>query len=328
MQADITLWVLSDGRPGHENQALGLAEALARRRPAAVVLRRMRLAGWAALVPASLSWRLTGRVADWPFSGLVEGAEALVPPWPAVVIGAGRRVAPVAAALRRRHDVAAVQILDPQMPPRAFDAVVVPEHDRLARARSAANVVRCVGAPNRLTPMAIAEAASCWAERLARLRRPRLAVLIGGPGRSARFGEKQAAELAVALETLAGGHGLMVTGSPRTPQGLLRRLAACLPGDFVWDGAGENPYPGLLGHADAVLVTEDSVSMASEAATTGLPVHVFPVGGVAPKIRRFHEGLTARGVSRPFTGGISRWSYEPLAEADRIAGDLVRRGVV
>ncbi|HET7409337.1 MAG TPA: hypothetical protein VFJ13_03990, partial [Paracoccaceae bacterium] len=28
MQTDITFWVLSDGRPGHEAQALGLAEAL------------------------------------------------------------------------------------------------------------------------------------------------------------------------------------------------------------------------------------------------------------------------------------------------------------
>src|SRR5690606_33209982 len=111
-------------------------------------------------------------------------------------------------------------------------------------------------------------------------------------------------------------------------EGLMRRLAAVLPDAFVWNGAGENPYPGLLGHADAVLVTEDSVSMASEAATTGLPVHIFPLGRVAPKIRRFHESLTARGASRRFTGAIARWSYEPLAEADRIAGDLVRRGVI
>lgn len=328
MQTDITLWVLSDGRPGHENQALGLAEALARRRPAAVSVKRLRLAGWAGLVPAGLSWRVTGGIGDWPFSGLAEGAEALVPPWPAAIIGAGRRVAPVAAALRLRHHIAAVQILDPQMPPRAFDAVVVPEHDGLARGRAGANVVPSVGAPNRLTPMVIAQAAACWAGVLGRLRRPRLAVLIGGPGRSARFGEKEAVELAVALETLSRGHALMVTGSPRTPEGLMRRLAVVLPDAFVWNGEGENPYPALLGHADAVLVTEDSVSMASEAASTGLPVHVFPVGGVAPKIRRFHESLSARGVSRRFTGRIERWSYEPLAEADRIAGDLVRRGVL
>jgi mitochondrial fission protein ELM1 len=333
MQTDVTFWVLSDGRAGNEAQALGLAEALARRRPASVVVKRVRLSRWAELLPAGLSWRLArAEIADWPFSGLAEGAEALAPPWPAAVIGAGRRVAPVAAALRRRHDIAAVQILDPHMPARAFDAVVVPQHDvpsgTPSGALTGANVIRSVGAPNRLTASIVAQGAACWAERLGRLRRPRLAVLIGGPSRSASFTDTEAAELTVALKTLARGHGLMVTGSRRTPEGLMDRLRAALPDAFVWDGAGENPYLGVLGHADAVLVTEDSVNMASEAGTTGLPVHVFPVGGVAPKIARFHESLAARGVSRRFTGAIARWTYEPLAEADRVAGDLMRRGVV
>lgn len=323
MQTDITLWVLSDGRAGNETQALGVAEALARRRSAAVAVRRVALASWAAMVPPLLSWRLCG-IAGWPFSGVAEGADRLVPPWPAAVIAAGRRVAPLAAALRRRHAVAAVQILDPQMPARAFDAVIVPQHDALA----GANVLRSVGAPNRMTPGAIAEAAARLAARVAALPRPRLAVLVGGPSGSATFTDTDALELAVALETLAQGHGLMVTGSRRTPEGLMARLAASLPGAFVWDGEGENPYPGILGHADAVLVTEDSVNMASEAATTGLPVHVFPLAGVAPKLRRFHESLSAHGASRRFTGAIASWSYEPLAEADRIAGELVRRGVV
>ena len=33
-----------------------------------------------------------------------------------------------------------------------------------------------------------------------------------------------------------------------------------------------NPYPGILGVADAIIVTSDSVNMASEAAITGKPV--------------------------------------------------------
>ena len=68
--------------------------------------------------------------------------------------------------------------------------------------------------------------------------------------------------------------------------------------------------------------------MASEAATAGLPVHVFAISRVAPKIARFHASLAERGASRRFTGAIGQWSYAPLAEADRIAGELVRRGVV
>ena len=309
MQSDLTLWVLSDGRAGNEAQAMGLAEALARRRPARIVVRRAVLGRWAAMLPPALSWRLGARAGGWPFSGLAQGAEALAPPWPEAVIGAGRRVAPIAAALRRLHGVTAVQILDPQMPARAFDAVVVPEHDALA----GANVLRTVGAVNRLTPGAIGEAAGRWAERLGPLPRPRVAVLVGGPSRSARFTGRDEGKLALALEMLARSHGLIVTGSRRTRPALMDALRALRgPRAFVWEGpgetAGENPYPGLLGHADAVLVTEDSVNMASEAATAGLPVHVFPLTGVAQKIARFHASLAERKASRRFTGTIARWS--------------------
>ena len=320
-----TLWVLSDGRAGNEAQAMGLAEALARRRPAAIAVKRAVLGRWAALVPPALSWRLGTTVGGWPFTGLAEGAEALLPPWPQAVIGAGRRVAPVAAALRRLHGIPTVQILDPQMPARAFDALVVPQHDALA----GPNVLRTVGAVNRLTPGAIAEAAASWAEAMTALPRPRLAVLIGGPSRSAQFGKADERNLVAALQTLARTHGLMVTGSRRTPPGLMHRVRQAVgSAAFVWHGTGANPYPGLLGHADAVLVTEDSVNMASEAASTGLPVHVFPLGGVARKIARFHASLQAHGASHRFAGTIGHWRYQPLAEADRIAGELLGRGVI
>ncbi len=325
MQTDRTLWVLSDGRAGNEAQALGLAEAIVRRLPAAIVVKRAVLGRWAALVPPALSWRRGARAGGWPFSGIADGREALAPPWPEAVIGAGRRVAPIAAALKRLHGIAAVQILDPQMPASAFDAVVVPEHDAL----TGPDVLRTVGAVNRLTPHAIAAAAGPWAAPFGRLPRPRLAVLVGGPSRSARFARRDGHELALALGTLSRSHGLIVTGSRRTPPALLEQLRG-LAGEcaFIWEGTGENPYPGLLGHADAVLVTEDSVNMASEAATAGLPVHIFPVSGVAPKIARFHASLAERGASRRFTGAIGQWGYPPLAEADRVAGELLQRGVI
>jgi mitochondrial fission protein ELM1 len=68
--------------------------------------------------------------------------------------------------------------------------------------------------------------------------------------------------------------------------------------------------------------------MASEAATTGLPVHVFTLGARTRKIAHFHESLEQRGASRRFAGSIGTWRYPPLAEADRIAGEIVRRGVI
>lgn len=313
----LTLWAISDGRAGNVAQAMGLAEAIARRRPATVRDVRVELRRGLALLPPRI-WQALG-----PGLALAGYRNPPAPPWPDLAIGAGRRVAPLLAALRRAEGVKAVQLLDPRMPARAFDLVVAPEHDRLA----AVNAVSTVGSIGRLTPGRITAQAARWRHRLAHLPRPRVAVLLGGPSRSATWREADSRALEAALQALAAeGAGLMVTPSRRTPTGLADRLrkigGGTGAGIWVWRGNGDNPYPGILGLADVVLVTEDSVNMASEAASTGKPVHVFGLTRVAPKIRRFHEGLVAHGAARRFAGGIGRWSYVPLAEADRIAAEV------
>ena len=319
------IWVLTDGRAGNEAQAMALAEAVGRRCRTKIVPKPITLKRWAAMVPAGVSASLGASRKGWPFSGLAEGGDALHWPWPDLVVGAGRRSAPIVAAIRRLHAVTAVQILNPRMPSSAFDAVIAPSHDGL----TGANVLSTLGAMSRLTPDIVASSAADWDTRVTHVSRPRLAVVVGGPSKSAKFGTADQRNLLLALQTLQSKHGLLVTTSRRTSPDFAAQLAETLGAKaLVYTGEGENPYPAILGLADAVLVTEDSVNMASEAASTGLPVHIFPIGGVATKLARFHEELASRGASRRFTGEIDEWSYEPLAEADRIAADLERRGIV
>jgi hypothetical protein len=94
---------------------------------------------------------------------------------------------------------------------------------------------------------------------------------------------------------------------------------------FIWDGAGENPYFGLLGLADAVLVTADSVSMVSEAAASGKPVHVVDLDGGSAKFARFHAGMRAAGITRPFAGAIEAWRCSPPDDTARAGAEIRRR---
>ena len=327
MPEQLRLWVLTDGRAGHSAQALGLAEAISRLRPSDIETRRIDLKPWAMKLPASVIYQLGRTLKGWPFAALEDGGADLRWPWPDCVISAGRRTAPVAAALRQRHGVTAIQLLDPKLPPNAFDAVIIPTHDAL----QGANVFTSLGALNRITQQYVETEASAWAESIHSLPTPRLGVLIGGPSGSVDFTKADAARLCLALEALADSHRLLITTSRRTPPALATALRDTL-GDRarVWEplDAGENPYPGILGHVDAVLVTEDSVNMASEAASTGLPVHVFPIAQIPPKIAEFHTALADHGAGKRFTGHLSHWTYPPLAEADRLAQDLLRRGVL
>ncbi|UNM06641.1 MAG: mitochondrial fission ELM1 family protein [Holosporaceae bacterium] len=75
----------------------------------------------------------------------------------------------------------------------------------------------------------------------------------------------------------------MVTPSRRTPQESLTAFRRAL-GDchhFIWNELGDNPYYGFLALGDIVIVTNDSVSMLSEAASLGKPLYTFALRGAA-----------------------------------------------
>ena len=308
-------WVLSDGRAGSEAQSLGLAEALG----VTPELRRLEVRP---------SWRwLPPGLWPRPLAALAAGSAPLAPPWPELVIACGRLTAAPAAALRRAGQgaVCVVQIQDSKLAPGRFDLVIVPAHDRLR----GPNVVTSLGALNRVTPARLAEAAEGLAGALAELPRPRVAVLVGGSSKVHRQTPNLARRLGRDLAALARdeGAGLMVTVSRRTGEAAAAALRETLAGTsaVVWDGRGENPYFGYLGLADAILVTEDSVTMASEAVAAGKPVQVIPLAGGSAKFRRFHDALRAGGHTRPFAGRLEHWQPPPLAETARIAAEVQRR---
>ncbi|MEM7223644.1 MAG: mitochondrial fission ELM1 family protein [Pseudomonadota bacterium] len=308
-------WILSDGKAGHENQSLGLAEALG------CQVRILRLE-----VKAPWRW-LPPRL--WPDAlGAVHFLEARpTPPWPALIIACGRTTAPVGAALRKASAGASfvVQIQDAKLPPARFDLVVVPEHDRLR----GPNVLTSRGALTRVTPERLAAAAAQFAPSYETLPRPRVAALIGGTSRTHRMTEENARALGGRLAGLTNeeGAGLMVTLSRRTPSAAAGALRVALQGSgaMIWDGSGENPYFGLLALADHIVVTGDSVSMACEAAGTGKPLYVAGIDGGSPKFTRFHDSLRQAGIARPFAGQLEIWTYAPLAESARLAGEIRHR---
>ena len=242
----------------------------------------------------------------------------LVPPWPDLLITCGRRSAAVSVAVRRAANGATftVHVQDPRAPPRHFDLVVPLRHDGLA----GPNAVATRAALHRVTPERLAAAAARWEARLGPLD---VAVLLGGRTRSHRFTRAGVEALADALAGLDGA--LAITPSRRTEAGVVAALRARLPGAWFWDGEGENPYLGMLALARHIVVTEDSVSMTSEAIATGRPVYAARMAGGNRRLARFQAALIADGILRPFDGSLAEWSYRPVNETPRIAAEIRRR---
>jgi mitochondrial fission protein ELM1 len=261
----------------------------------------------------------------WP--ALLSAASAIAPPWPDVWIAAGRASLPISARTRRLSGgrTFVVQTQDPKRDPAAFDLVVSPAHDEV----TGANVVPIVGAPNRLSEARLAADLARFEATVSPQPHPRVAVIIGGkssafdlpPARAAAIGHE------VAEAVRAAGGSIMASFTRRTPTQARTILQAAwrdLPG-VVWDDRGDNPYFAFLAMADAILVTEDSTNLATDAAFTGKPVHILGMMGGSEKFRRFHADLRQRRVARPFDGTLPAWSYAPLRETDRAAIELLRR---
>ena len=76
----------------------------------------------------------------------------------------------------------------------------------------------------------------------------------------------------------------------------------------------KNPYPGILGHAVAIIVTSDPVNMASEAAVTGKPVLIANWQAEKGRVKAFHKAMMKAGHTAPLGTNIPKTSFIPLFE--------------
>src|SRR3546814_6488733 len=86
----------------------------------------------------------------------------------------------------------------------------------------------------------------------------------------------------------------------------------------LWDGKGPNPYFGFLGLADAIVVTCDSISMVSEACSTGKPVLVARLPGSSRRFDSFFAGLEKQGLIQWFDGRLMQWQNGKMDEMDAL----------
>ena len=257
----------------------------------------------------------------WPGIRWAVKNTAFAPPLPQVVLGCGGAGARVAAGLRA-PGVKAVAIQHPRMNLNKFDLVMAARHDGI----TGGNVIVTRTALHRVTQPRLAAELVKWAPVFARYQRPLLAVLLGGSNGRYRFEPAQGRELAGQLAGLIRQEkiGVVITPSRRTAPEIVKILRETLEplGAWIWDGAGENPYFGMLACADAILCTADSVSMVSEAVATAVPVFLLRLPGKSARIGAFMDSLVDAGRVRDFAGKLELWDTEPLDDTQMAAEQM------
>lgn len=294
------VWRFSDGKPGHDNQTLGLIQALNR----LVAIESHTLA------PLSPIQALRG-LATGQFSGAASF------PTPDLILGAGHHTHLSLLAARRAKGGRTVVLMQPSLPLRCFDLCLIPEHDDPPGRE---NVLVTRGALNRIRPSASHDAQQGL-------------FLIGGPSAHFDWDEERIWRQIETILAAEQGKRWTLTTSRRTPTGFLDNryyqkadnltVVPCAETTVDW-------LPEQLALAGVAWVSADSVSMVYEALTAGAAVGILDVPRRGEsRVSRGLERLVEEGWVQPFQvwqrkKELSR-PERPFDEAERCARWIYKR---
>lgn len=293
------IWVVSDGKAGHLNQSLGLAEALLRLRPDSVLETVDAVPGLRGLFRAA------------PIRSAA----------PALLIGAGHGTHASLLRWRRRGDRGgigvsrAIVLMRPSVPRALFDLCIEPRHDG---GTEGPRRWLSEGPLNRMRPSPHRDAAGL--------------ILVGGP--SPHYDWDSAALLVQIESIVSAGGAWVLSNSRRTPPDFLTRLRERqLEHLEIYDASALPPnwLAETLPRTSRCWVTPDSASMVYEALSAGAAVGLLQLEPRAgSRVARGIADLSERGLCLPFQeyreGTALVAPPSPLAEADRMAQRIVDRG--
>ena len=293
------IWRMLDGRPGHENQVIGLTEAIQRIRT--VELCDIRL--------NEERKSLRGM-----FSGGLASMASL--PAPDLLIGAGHSTHLPLLACSRRFGGRTVVIMKPSLPVALFDLCLIPEHDTLCF--PANNVVRTEGALNRVRPSDRHDSESGL-------------ILIGGPSKHFLWSDERVIRQVKAIVATSNIRWT-IAASERTPKSFLKHLQSQLPSVALTTphNTSSDWLPGKLEQSGTVWVTCDSMSMIYEALTAGARVGLLELepsssGRISSNIQRLIRSSMVTACGDWLQGRPLSASTKSFSEADRCSRIVVER---
>ncbi len=317
------IWILSDGKVGHDTQSERLAKSLGW--PYEIKQlhfhswNKLQKLFWGMLPPATIGLNKTQ-------------SSSLRSPWPDIVISTGWRPAPIARWIREQNE-GKTRIIQLGRKGGAsadlFDVVITPGYYGFA---PHPRRIETLAPLNEIKKDELEEVTQRWPKLFGEAPYPRIVLVVGGS--TARFilTKDFARSIANQLKDLAhtcGGKVFAVT-SPRTGKIVSQALQSVLMPDHhvhQWEPhQTDNPYLAYLDGADVLIVTGESESMLAEAASLGKPIYIIPLPENPPNWKiRLNEAIVRRAESRPLN---KRGTVRPQQGIERFCARLIRAGLV
>ena len=241
---------------------------------------------------------------------------------PDLIISCGRKsVIPSILLKRKNLKIFTIHIQDPKVSLKNFDAIVSPDHDNL----KGDNIYTSKGAIHYITELEISKARQYLSDKIKGEKI--VSLILGGPNKYYSFNSDQITNIFNQIKSIfvSDGYKVIIIPSMRTPKETIdlaiKEMGSC---GHVVDNVDKQAYLSAYALANYVIVTCDSTSMISEAATSGKPVFVAHMKAKRNNYRfkRFFELFKQLGITRDLGEKVETWTYNKHNEAQRIALEI------
>ena len=242
-----------------------------------------------------------------------------------LVISCGRKsVIPSIFIKKKNKKIFTIHIQNPKVRFNNFDLIVAPEHDEL----KGENIITSKGAIHYITRLEIEKARSYLLDKIQNEKI--VSLILGGPNKYYNFSNEELTNIFREIKSsfISQGYKAIIIPSMRTPKRIIDlAINEFLTDGFVVNSVDKQAYLSSLAIANSIVVTCDSTSMISEAATSGKPIFV---AHMQPKrnnyrFKRFYKLFGELGVIKNLGEKVENWTYDSFNEAERIAAIINSR---
>ena len=242
-----------------------------------------------------------------------------------LVISCGRKsVVPSILLKKKNKKIFTIHIQNPKVSFHNFDAIVVPEHDNL----TGDNIYNTKGAIHYITHSQIQNAASYLRDEVKGQKI--VTLILGGPNKYYGFDQGQLLKIfnEVKSNFTSKDYKAIVIPSMRTPKEIIDlAIKEFIGHGHVVKSVDKKAYLSSLALASSVVVTCDSTSMLSEAATSGKPIFV---AHMKPKrnnyrFKKFYKLFKEMKIVKDLGEKVEVWEYEKINEAERVANIIIKK---
>ena len=238
---------------------------------------------------------------------------------PGLIISCGRKsVIPSILLKKKNPKIFTIHIQDPKVSFKNFDAIIAPEHDNL----NGDNVYSSKGAIHYITESEIKNAKPYLTNKIKSQKL--VSLILGGPNKYYSFDKDQLIEIfnVVRSNFISKGYTVIVIPSARTPKMIINLAIKEFGADgYVVNSVDKQAYLSAFALATNIVITCDSTSMISEAATSRKPIFVAHMKAKKNNYRfkKFFRLFKEMGITRDLGDQVESWTYKKLNEATRIA---------